>query len=235
MYFSYSGLGNHGWTGGHDVLGANAPSTEASFAEGTTRDGFEEWLCIQNPNEEAIDVQARYLLGPGQGSPVSKTYHVAGMERLTVSVNRAVGAGKDVSVRLTSGDLFIAERPMYFMYHGAWDGGHDVIGALSSQNVLFAEGYTGTNFEEWLCVQNATGSEAHLTITYYPEGASPITKTHTVQPNSRYTIDVNSDAGTGLSIAAGVRSDQAVLVERPMYFNYQGQWTGGHDVVGFPI
>jgi hypothetical protein len=24
-----------------------------------------------------------------------------------------------------------------------------------------------------------------------------------------------------------------VLVERPMYFNFNGQWTGGHDVVGF--
>lgn len=235
MYFLYGGLGDHGWTGGHDVLGATAPSTEACFAEGTTRDGFEEWLCIQNPNADAIDVQARYLLGSGQGSPVNKTYHVASMQRLTVSVNRAVGANKDVSVRLTSSDPFIAERPMYFMYHGAWDGGHDVIGSLPSNNVLFAEGYTGTNFEEWLCVQNATANTANLTITYFPEGASPITKTHQVSPNSRYTINVNEDAGAGLSISARVDSDQAVLVERPMYFNFQGQWTGGHDVAGFPL
>jgi hypothetical protein len=235
VYFSYQGLGNHGWTGGHDVLGANAPSTKVNFAEGTTRGGFEEWLCIQNPNAGAIDVQARYLLGPGQGPAVKKTYHVAGLERLTVSVNRAVGADKDVSVSLTSRDPFIAERPMYFMYHGAWDGGHNVIGARPATDVLFAEGYTGENFEEWLCVQNATGSTANLTVTYYPEGDRPIVRKHAVGPNSRGTIDVNSDAGAGLSLAARVSSDRPVLVERPMYFNYQGRWSGGHNVVGFPL
>ncbi|MHB8896417.1 MAG: hypothetical protein ACYC99_14725 [Candidatus Geothermincolia bacterium] len=235
MYFVYQGLGNHGWTGGHDVIGATAPAGTASFAEGTTRGGFEEWLCIQNPNTAAMNVQATYLLGPGQGAPVNKTYHVAAKQRLTVSVNQAVGPEKDVSVKLTSDDNFIAERPMYFMYHGVWDGGHDVIGTTPHQNVLFAEGYTGTNFEEWLCVQNANAAEAHLTVTYYPEGATEIVKTHTVAANSRYTIDVNKDAGPGLSIAAKVESDQPVLVERPMYFNFQGQWTGGHDVAGYPM
>jgi len=24
-----------------------------------------------------------------------------------------------------------------------------------------------------------------------------------------------------------------IIIERPMYFNYKGIWTGGHDVVGF--
>ena len=51
--------------------------------------------------------------------------------------------------------------------------------------------------------------------------------------NSRYTVNVNSDAGAGLSICAGLASDQPVIVERPMYFNYHGAWTGGHDVVGY--
>jgi len=233
MYFTYAGLGNHGWTGGHDVLGANAPVDEASFAEGTTRGGFEEWLCIQNPNASAIDVDARYLLGPGQGSPATKTYHVPGKQRMTVSVNQAVGANKDVSIRLSSSGTFIAERPMYFMYHGAWDGGHDVIGSTPATTSLFAEGYTGQNFEEWLCIQNATAGTAHVTVTYFPEGAAPIAKSHAVPANSRYTIDVNHDAGAGLSISASVTSDVAVMVERPMYFSFRGQWTGGHDVAGY--
>ncbi len=46
MYFDYQGK----WTGGHDVLGANAPSKSWYFAEGTTRAGFDQWLCLQNPN-----------------------------------------------------------------------------------------------------------------------------------------------------------------------------------------
>lgn len=233
MYFVYAGLGNHAWTGGHDVLGATGPADNASFAEGTTRGGFEEWLCIQNPNATAIDVNAVFLLGPGQGSPVQKIYHVAPKQRLTISVNKAVGAEKDVSVKLNSSGTFIAERPMYFMYHGAWDGGHDVIGSTPGASALFAEGYTGPNFNEWLCIQNAGSAPANVTVTYFPEGAAPIVKHHSVAGNSRYTIDVNGDAGSGLSISAKVESDHDVLVERPMYFDYGPGWTGGHDVAGY--
>jgi len=54
-----------------------------------------------------------------------------------------------------------------------------------------------------------------------------------VGANSRYTIDVNGDAGGGLSISAKVTSDVPVMVERPMYFDFQGKWTGGHDVAGY--
>ncbi|MBU1670607.1 MAG: hypothetical protein KKF41_16135 [Actinobacteria bacterium] len=28
------------------------------------------------------------------------------------------------------------------------------------------------------------------------------------------------------------RGRQEIIAERPMYFNYLGAWTGGHDVVG---
>lgn len=30
-----------------------------------------------------------------------------------------------------------------------------------------------------------------------------------------------------------VTSNRPVVAERPMYLNYNGVWTGGHDVVGF--
>jgi len=232
-YFIYSGLGDHGWTGGHDVVGANAPVSQASFAEGTTRGGFEEWLCIQNPGASAIKVDATYYMGPGQGAPVKKTYSVPAAERLTVSVNRELGPDKDVSVNLASTGTFVAERPMYFNYHGAWDGGHDVIGAQPAAGALFAEGYTGQGFEEWLCIQNSGAGAAHVTVTYYPEGGAPIARQHTVAANSRYTIDVNHDAGPGLSISAKVTSDVPVMAERPIYFDFQGKWTGGHDVAGY--
>jgi hypothetical protein len=233
MYFVYSGLGNYAWTGGHDVVGASALATDANFAEGTTRAGFEEWLCIQNPGSSAITVDATYYLGAGQGAPVHKSYSVPAKQRRTVSVNQAIGPDKDVSVSLHSDDGFVAERPMYFNYHGAWDGGHDVIGASPTTTALFAEGYTGAGFEEWLCIQNAGTPEAYITVTYYPEGGAPITRAHVVAPGSRYTIDVNADAGANQSISARVDSDQPVLVERPMYFNFQGKWTGGHDVAGY--
>jgi hypothetical protein len=50
-------------------------------------------------------------------------------------------------------------------------------------------------------------------------------------------VPVNADAGKGHSISTLVRSDQPIIVERPMYFCYRPYgWTGGHDVVGnFPL
>lgn len=98
-----------------------------------------------------------------------------------------------------------------------------------------AEGYTGSGFEEWLCVQNPGGKAANLTITYYPESGPPIVKPWTVPANTKLTVSVNRDAGANLALSAKVASDQRVIVERPMYFNFNGAWTGGHDVVGFVL
>jgi len=30
-----------------------------------------------------------------------------------------------------------------------------------------------------------------------------------------------------------IEAASPIVAERPMYFNYKGSWTGGHDVVGF--
>jgi Tol biopolymer transport system component len=240
MYFSYSGTGGYAWTGGSCVMGAPMLSSSYFFAEGTTRAGFEEWLTIQNPWASDITVHAVYNLG--SGVPVERDYPVQGGRRSTILVNSAsigVGAEKDVSVLLSCTSPFLAERPMYFDYRGlgnwGWTGGHCVIGANSPANEwYFAEGYTGQYFEEWLCIQNPGAAAANLTVTYYPEGGgAPITRTHAVGGNTRYTIPVNVDAGTNLAISAKVSSNVPVIVERPMYFNFQGKWSGGHDVVGY--
>lgn len=42
------------------------PSCRYYFAEGTTRSRFNEWVCIQNPNESEIDVEIIYMLGTGE-------------------------------------------------------------------------------------------------------------------------------------------------------------------------
>ncbi|MBU4194988.1 MAG: hypothetical protein KKF66_08345, partial [Actinobacteria bacterium] len=74
---------------------------------------------------------------------------------------------------------------------------------------------------------------ATIKITYLPESGDPVTRSHLVAPGSRHTVNVNSDAGAGLSISATVTSDLSVVCERAMYFNYGDMWPGGHCVVGF--
>jgi YVTN family beta-propeller protein len=233
MYFNYRGLASSNWTGGHDVVGANSPQKQWYLAEGTTRDGFEEWLCLANPGSSDITVNATYQLGSGQGAPISKSYTVPARQRVTVSVNREIGPEKDDSVKLTSNGSFVAERSMYFDYQGAWTGGHDVLGANSPATTwLFAEGTTRDNFNEWLCIQNPGNLDAHVNVTCYTTSGQASNKLWTVRANSRLTVDVNEQTGPDRDISTKVSSDNPIIVERPMYFDYNG-WTGGHVVVGF--
>ena len=198
---------------------------EYYFAEGTTRAGFDEYLTLQNPGDQIVNIGATYMLGTGQSVP--RSYSVAAHSRYTVTVADEVGANQDVSVHLVGDSPFGAERPMYFNYNG-WTGGHDVAGVTSPSTVwYFAEGSTRAGFDEYLCVQNPNGVPANVSVKY-TEGTK---KDYVAGPHSRLTIGVNGDVGPGKDIGTSISSDVPVVAERPMYFDYKG-WTGGHTAVG---
>ena len=96
------------------------------FAEGYTGEGFEEWLCLANPNPSPTVAHVTYMFA--DGTTQEQEVPVGATTRQTVYVNDAVGKDKNVSVRVTSDNPIVAERPMYFNYRGAWTGGHDVVG-----------------------------------------------------------------------------------------------------------
>jgi hypothetical protein len=60
-----------------------------------------------------------------------------------------------------------------------------------------------------------------------------------VAPKCRGTVHpadalgVGDDAAHDFSAKVECTNGQRIVVERPMYFNYKGVWTGGHDVVGY--
>jgi len=238
MYFNYKGV----WTGGSDVVGATSPSSAFYFAEGTTRPNFDSYFCIQNPGGSDATVAITYM--KGDGSTQAQNLTVGAHSRSTVSVNNALGSGDDAShdfsakVECTNSQQIIAERPMYFNYKGVWTGGHDVVGATSPQNTFyFAEGTCRPNFDPYLCIQNPSGSNANVAITYMKGNGSTQVQTVGVAKNTRYTVRVADALGQADDAAhdfsAKVESSgPGVVVERPMYFNYNGFWTGGSDVVG---
>ncbi len=240
MYFDYRGAGSHHWEGGHCVMGATSLAKTFLFAEGTTREGFEEWLALQNPHDFPIEVEAAYGFAPGQGDPRRKTYRVEGGRRLTIFVPDEVGTEKDVSIELSSAGDFLAERPTYFDYTGAgaghWQGGHCVIGAVNaSSEAFFAEGYTGNGYHEWLCLYNPGDLEAVMEVVYLTQERGALEpRTVTVPPGSRITIFVNQHAGSGYQLSCRLRviSGPPVVAERPMYFS-QGGLDGGHVVTGY--
>ncbi|MBU1672361.1 MAG: hypothetical protein KKF41_10275 [Actinobacteria bacterium] len=245
MYFVYKyGVAGYNWKGGHDVVGVNVPQKQWYFAEGTTRLGdadgnaFEEWLLLQNPSDtQTANVAITYMLGSGQN--VLRSYQVAPHSRRTVEVAGDVGINQDVSAAVSSDVAIMAERAMYFNYHGFAVDGSNVVGATgASTSWDFAEGCTQPGYQEWITIQNPNQVPAECTINYMTgEGETHLVK-KTVAPMSRYTVDVLGDVGGNQDVAASLSSDVPVIAERPMYFIYgmdSGKyWNGGESAVGNP-
>jgi hypothetical protein len=239
MYFDYKkGQAGYSWTGGHVAAGVVAPARDWYFAEGTTRPGFEEWMCLQNPNSQEVVANIDYTTVGGPSS--RKDYPLPPQSRVSVFVNRDVGPGLDVSAKVHCDSPIVAERPMYFDYGGKWDGGHTVMGATSPETTwYFAEGTTRPGFEEWLAVQNTNDQDTSITCNFLVSGGAGEERSYTVSANSRWTLDVSKAVGPGMDASIVLESELPVVAERPIYFSYKDgtpgySWTGGHDVMGSP-
>lgn len=228
--------------GGSDTLGrAGGPAKTWYFAEGTTRSGFAEYVCLLNPSSGPARADFEYMLGTGE--TVKRSYELAPSSRTTVNVMTEVPAESDVSIKVSSEQSLIAERPMYFTYQGAWTGGHDVMGATAPQSDwYFAEGTTRSGFDTYICVQNPGDATAMVDLDYYlVSGQTVSRKAIEVKPRSRFTIAAHDnnlgigrhdDSSGDFSFKISTAKDTPVVAERATYFNYAGSVSGGHDVVG---
>jgi hypothetical protein len=244
-----------GINGGHLGVAATAPATTWYFAEGYTGPGFEAYFTIQNPQTATSNVRITYYLT--DGTTQTRTVTVGANQRKTVVIHNAGDAGGlgpnrafSAKVETTNGQPIIVERVQYFRYTGsmgAVTGGTATLGATSPGTTwYFAEGYTGSGFDEYLTIQNPNATAGTATITYYIEGQStPVVKQVSLAANSRTTVAVHNDSdptGGGLgrnkAHATKVETTVATVVERPMYFLYQGGTAstasidGGHNVMG---
>ena len=109
----------------------------------------------------------------------------------------------------------------------------------TAEAFYFAEGTCRPGFDPYLCIQNPGTSDASVTITYMKGDGTTDTQDITVGKNSRSTVVVKNklgeadDAAHDFSCKVESTNGQAIIAERPMYFNYKGAWTGGHDVMGY--
>jgi hypothetical protein len=183
----------------------------------------------------------------GDGAIATDNLSVGPNSRATVNPRNRLGTGNDAAhdfsakVECTNGQKIIAERPMYFAFNGAWTGGHDVVGAAApASDFFFAEGTCRPGFEPFLCIQNPGSKNADLTITYMKGDGTTSEQRIGVAGYSRVTITpknllgVYDDTAHDFSVHVACTNGQKIIAERPMYFNYKGSWTGGHDVIGVP-
>src|SRR5205814_786443 len=220
-----------------------ATSTTWYFAEGYVGGNFQEFLTLENPDtKQAAQVQVKYLFATGQGPVI--VHAVPPQSRATVSVNDelhnpSTGPGRAVSMIVTSlnGVGIVAERPMYFSWHGI-NSGTDALGSTKlAQDFYFADVESERNYSSFVTILNPPGGKtANVSVTYIANGSQLGTKMLSVPPGQRGTTYPQA-IGINRQAAMYVHSDQPVVVERPMYFttarsNIAGPVTGAATVVG---
>src|SRR5579859_3894384 len=192
------------------------------LAEGSTRPGFQEYLALENAGAAAAPVTLAYEFADGS-PPLVQALSLPAGSRTTVDVNQAVGAGRDVSVKIDPGgdpDIH-AERPLYFnaCLPVCVNGSHVAPAVPARTSWYFAEGYTGLGFQEYIALLNPNPQPALVGITYaYVDGSTAVW-TVSLPPTSRYTVDVNQFVGGIQQVSARVESALPIVAERPLYFN----------------
>ncbi len=226
-------LAEASWDGGHVVMGTSQGKTSWYFAEGCTRAGYNTYLCIYNPGASTLSPSISYFFEDGTVQGRNTT--VDPYSRTTVYVNEAFYGEHDVGCRVTCSSPVVVERSVYFDSNGR-TGGHVAMGVGQTQQTwYFAEGCTQPGFDEWVCLLNPSDTTVTEDIQYMSETGEVASERISIASNKRFTRNVRSFIGDNKNISVkivGVTTNDKVVAERPMYFNYQGKWDGGHNAVG---
>lgn len=242
MYFNY-----HGNTSGSDALGSTKLGTTFYFADVPTGGGYSSFITILNPGKTAATVTAAYYAG-GRQVGTQSTNVPPGARGTIFPTN--TGLPQHVGAVITSSQPVMVERPSYFTginggNAGTVSGAASVVGTQNLGNDwLFAEGYTGTNFQENFVISNLdtkANTTANVTINLEYGNGTKTPFTVSVNPLSQVIWNVNAAGGPTHEVSAEITSSGAnVIVQREMFFKYshttpQGSVvtaTGGTDVIG---
>ena len=204
------------------------PSPTWYFAEGSTVDPQELFYLVQNPGATEARVRIRYLLPDGR-SPVVRTQIVAPGSRATIWVDRESPAlaSTDVAAEITSvdGTPIVVERSSYVRQDGstALRGGDSSAGVTAPATRWFVDAATGQNRTR-LLLANPGSQAAAVRATYQRADGRSLTRSYTLAPNSRQTVDVASVhpsiANTTLGIT--VEASAPIVVERTMWWGADG-------------
>ncbi len=249
MYFNALGTNS-----GSDVVGVTRTGTTFYFADlavGSQVGGgsYASFLPILNPGASAATVTATYSAN-GQQVGTQQLTVMPGTRGTISPANATPALPARVSVVLSSTQPVVSERPTYFSNinggnAGTVSGGADVIGVQSLANDwLFAEGYTGGQFQENFVIANLDpgNTQANVTINLGYTDGTRRSYNVAISPQSQLTWNVNTNAvnPTSQSVSAEITSSGAnIVVEREMFFRYNHVGNGrtltaigGTDVIG---
>ncbi len=205
------------------------PSTTWHFAEGSTVDPMELFYLVQNPGQTPARIEVRYLL-PNGGAPVVRTYTVEAGSRATIWVDRedAALAATDVAATITSldGAPIVVERSLYLREAGstAPRGGDTSTGVTTPATRWFVEGETG-RYTTKLLLANPGSEPADVRATYQRADGRRVTRSYTLAPSSRQTIDVASvhPSLSNTTLGITVEASAPIVVERTKWWGANGR------------
>lgn len=223
MYLTGNGRG-----GGHDSLGSPCPFTKWYFAEGYTAGSYETWILVQNPLSHPAEVTMDFQL-PGGQSAASYALTVPGFTRASVSLDALPGLGAaEVATKITSTSPIVAERSMYFDVLSS-PGSHSApgINAPATESFL-AEGFTGGSFDTYVLLQNPGDQDANVSMKFQvPDGQLPGDTSFVLPKGTRKTVKLDDLPGlSATEVSTAVSSDNPIIAERAMYFDYYGRRDG---------
>jgi virginiamycin B lyase len=186
MYFSNF----HGISSGTDVLGSTKLSTTYYFADVPTGTSYTCYITILNPQNTTANVTVNYF---ANGSQVqTQTLAVPANSRGTITPS--AGMPQHVAATVTSDQSVMVERPVYFTGVNGVSGAYDVVGApKSASDWLFAEGYTGAGYQEYLTLANLDpANTASVTVTLKSGTGATNATNLTLGPKSQTIWNVNA-------------------------------------------
>jgi len=241
-YFNFRGINS-----GTDVLGATQLGTDFYFADIESQRNYSSFVTVLNPpGGKTANVTVTYYAG-GKILATDTIVVPPGQRGTTYPQKTGININTKCAFAVHSDQPVAVERPMYFTtsrsnISGAVTGAATVVGAQApGKDWLFAEGYTGFDFHEYLVLANFDSSvTANATVNLEYSNGAVNPQTVQVPPMSQVFFDVNyfSDpnvfAQATTQVSAEVTSDAPIVAERQEYFLYDGTIPGGTDVMGEP-
>jgi hypothetical protein len=224
------------WKGGHESAGVTAPAKEWMLAEGATGPFFETFVLVANPTNQQAELKMTYLT---TGTPVVRTKTLAPNSRLTVNIEYEDPTLENAAVatKVESTVPVVVERAQYWPYTpDQWYEGHASAGVTEAFQTHWglAEGRVGgpEAWQTYILVANSNpNGDATVTMRFFRDNGTPVTKQFLVKANSRFNVAVGSDQVpeiTSGAFAVDITSDWPIVVERAMYSDVNGQvWGAG--------
>ncbi len=171
------------------------------LAEGSTANGFQEFVSVLNPlNTITAHVTVTFYGGAGTALG-SRTLTLGPLRRGSIGVNSVTHASSVAAV-IRSDQPVIAERAMYMgAPNGPSGGGTDVFAASqTSTGWAFASGDTSGGQKEFVALLNPGGTATTVLATWYNSDGQLTQQGFNLAAYARMTVDVVLSA---LSLPAG--------------------------------